>query len=95
MPQATKNLARNVRKKSGALNREIDVLYSTSALSGSTASPGPPASLDITLLELMQTLSEITEDESEIVATALHMLRSGGIRLTGSSQDAPRAVFAE
>jgi hypothetical protein len=37
-----------------------------------------------TLLELVQVLAEITDDEREIVATVLHMLRSGSVRLIGN-----------
>ena len=65
------------------------------ALSESTLQPGPHASVDTTLLELLRTLGEVTTDESEIVATALHMLRSGSVRLTGSFQGAPSAGFID
>ena len=78
-----------------ALKLEVDVLYATNALPGNAAKPAPKASVDTTLLELVRTLGEVTSDESEIVATALHMLRSGSIQLTGSSQDAPRAGFID
>ena len=71
------------------------MLYATNALPGNAAKADPQASVDTTLLELMRTLGEITSDESEIVATALHMLRSGSIQLTGSSQNAPRAGFID
>jgi hypothetical protein len=37
-----------------------------------------------TLLELVRVLSEITDDEHEIVATVLHMLSSGSVRLIGN-----------
>ena len=39
---------------------------------------------ETTLLELVQAIAEVTEDEVEIVATVLHLLRSGQIRLNGS-----------
>lgn len=38
----------------------------------------PPA---ITLPELIRVLSELTEDENEIVGTLLHMVESGSVRL--------------
>ena len=37
-----------------------------------------------TLLELVQVLSEITDDEHEVVATVIHMLCSGSVRLIGN-----------
>ena len=39
---------------------------------------------DVTLLELVEAVTEITEDETEIVATVLHMLESGSVRLCGN-----------
>ncbi len=41
----------------------------------------------LTLLELIRAISEVTEDEEEIVATAVHMLRSGSVRLCGNFRD--------
>jgi hypothetical protein len=41
----------------------------------------------LTLLELVEALCEITSDEREVVATALYMLRSGRVRLTGNFHD--------
>jgi hypothetical protein len=38
----------------------------------------PPA---ITLPELIRVLSELTEDENEIVGTLLHMVERGSVRL--------------
>ncbi|MEE2673825.1 MAG: hypothetical protein VX466_08525 [Myxococcota bacterium] len=46
-----------------------------------------------TLLDLVRVLGEITDDESEIVATALHMLRTGSVTLTGSFRDTPLDQF--
>jgi hypothetical protein len=37
-----------------------------------------------TLLELVRAISEVTDDEREIVATVLHMLASGQARLCGN-----------
>lgn len=82
-------------KGGSTLNWEMDVQYATRALATSTASPRQHPSADTTLLELVQTLSEITEDEGEIVATALHMLRSGSVQLTGGFQGAPGAGFID
>jgi hypothetical protein len=37
-----------------------------------------------TLLELVRAISEVTEDEREVVATVLHMLSTGRARLCGN-----------
>ena len=37
-----------------------------------------------TLLDLVRAIGEVTDDDREIVATVLHMLRSGRIRLSGN-----------
>jgi hypothetical protein len=49
-----------------------------------TRSPEPHP---CTLLELVRVLSEITEDEHEVVATVIHMLCSGSVRLIGNFRD--------
>jgi hypothetical protein len=41
-------------------------------------------SIDTTLLELIEVIAEDTEDDREIVATVLHMLRAGHVRLIGN-----------
>jgi hypothetical protein len=41
-------------------------------------------SIDTTLLELVQAIAEDTRDDREIVATVVHLLRSGRVRLIGS-----------
>ncbi len=40
--------------------------------------------VETTLLELVQTLGELTQDDREVVATVVEMLRSGRVRLTGN-----------
>jgi hypothetical protein len=42
------------------------------------------APLEATLLDLVRAVSEETEDDREVVATVLHLLRSGRVRLVGS-----------
>jgi hypothetical protein len=37
-----------------------------------------------TLLELVRAISEVTDDEREVVATVLHMLSTGHARLGGN-----------
>jgi hypothetical protein len=39
---------------------------------------------DCTLLDLVRAVAEATEDDGEVVATVLHLLRSGSVRLVGS-----------
>jgi hypothetical protein len=46
-----------------------------------------------TLLELVRTLNEVTDDEREVVATVLWMLQSGHVRLCGNFRDAPIEDF--
>lgn len=46
--------------------------------------PGADGHVHTTLLELVRTIGEITDDEKEIVATVIQMLRSGCVRLSGN-----------
>ena len=38
----------------------------------------------LTLLELVEAVSEVTDDEQEVVATVLHMLEAGSVKLAGN-----------
>lgn len=49
----------------------------------------------LTLLELVRTVGEITDDEAEIVATVIQMLRSGRVKLAGSFRDEPIRGFVD
>ena len=40
--------------------------------------------IETTLLELVQTIGELTEDDREVVATVIEMLHSGHVRLIGN-----------
>lgn len=40
--------------------------------------------IETTLLELVQTLGELTDDDREIVEAVLALLRDGRVRLTGN-----------
>ncbi len=51
--------------------------------------PGTDGAVNTTLLELVRTIGEITDDESEIVSTVIHMLRSGTVKLSGSFRGEP------
>jgi len=53
-----------------------------------------PEPLDVTLLELVCAVSEVTDDEREIVATVLSLLRSRQVRLCGSFRGLPIESFA-
>ena len=59
-----------------------------------SSTPGDPA-VHLTLLELVRTIGEITDDESEIVATVIQMLRSGTVKLAGNFRDEPLRRFAD
>jgi hypothetical protein len=47
-----------------------------------------PEPVSVTLLELVGAVSDVTEDDQEVVATVLHMLRSGRARLCGNFRGA-------
>jgi hypothetical protein len=59
-------------------------------LPGRFAGPGPQ---ETTLLELVGAICEVTDDEGEVVATVLEMLRSGRVRLCGNFRRAPLSDF--
>lgn len=40
--------------------------------------------VETTLLELVQTVGELTEDDREVVQTVVELLRSGRVRLVGN-----------
>ena len=40
--------------------------------------------VETTLLELVQAVSEVADDDREVVATVMHLLRSGRVRLVGN-----------
>jgi hypothetical protein len=44
--------------------------------------------VETTLLELVRVVSEVTDDDREVVATVMEMLRSGRVRLCGTLRGA-------
>lgn len=44
--------------------------------------------VETTLLELVRVVSELTDDDREVVATVMEMLRSGRVRLCGTLRGA-------
>jgi len=46
-----------------------------------------------TLLELVEAVSDVTDDDAEVVATVVHMLRVGSVCLTGSFHGEPISDF--
>jgi hypothetical protein len=48
---------------------------------------------DYTLLELVEAIAEVTDDDREVVATVLHMLASGRVRLCGNFRNEPVESF--
>ena len=46
-----------------------------------------------TLLALVRAVSEVTRDDREVVATILHMLRSGEVQLCGNFRNHPIEDF--
>ena len=57
----------------------------TAAIERSNSVPVPV--VETTLLELVRVVSEVTEDDREVVTTVMEMLRSGRVRLCGSFRD--------
>ncbi len=59
--------------------------------------PGPAPAVETTLLELVTVLCEVTEDDAEVVATVVDLVRAGRIRLAGTfrSREAELADDAE
>lgn len=49
----------------------------------------------LTLLELVQVVGESADNDREVVATVLHMLRSGSVRLAGNFRDCSLDVFLD
>jgi hypothetical protein len=49
--------------------------------------------LVVTLLDLVRAISEVTDDDREIVAAVRHMLCTGRVRLCGNFRDAPSGEF--
>jgi hypothetical protein len=47
-----------------------------------------PEPRSLTLLELVGSVCEVTDDDDEVVATVLHLLRSGRVRLCGNFRGA-------
>lgn len=45
----------------------------------------------VTLLELVEAVSEVSDSEQEVIATVTYMLSSGRIRLSGNFRDTPVA----
>lgn len=46
---------------------------------------------ELTLLELIDAVSEVSDTEQEVIATVSYMLNSGRIRLAGNFKDEPAA----
>ena len=44
---------------------------------------------ELTLLELVAAVGDVTDDEQEIIATVKYMLSTGRVRLTGNFHDEP------
>jgi len=49
--------------------------------------------LRVTLLELVAAVCDVTDSDTEVVATVLYMLETGRVRLSGSFRDLPPSVF--
>jgi hypothetical protein len=54
---------------------------------------GRAGSSEYTLLELVEAIADVTDDDREIVATVIHLLASGQVRLCGNFRDEPVELF--
>jgi hypothetical protein len=45
--------------------------------------------LRLTLLELVGAVCDVTNSDAEVVATVIHMIETGRVRLSGSFRDVP------
>ena len=64
---------------------------------GSTAIPGSVEASEpqqVTLLELVQAISEVADDDREVVATVRDLLRSGRVRLGGNFRGESTCEFS-
>lgn len=55
--------------------------------------PAAPQATATTLLALVRAIGEVTDDEQEVVATVLHLLRTGQVTLCGNFRNVPIRVF--
>jgi hypothetical protein len=51
-------------------------------------------SRDLTLLDVIQAVSEVTTNDQEIVATVVHLMSSGQVRLCDNAVRAMRELLA-
>ncbi len=49
---------------------------------------------DVTLLELVGAICDVTEDDKEVVATVVQMLQAGTVRLRGNFRGTPVREFS-
>jgi hypothetical protein len=50
--------------------------------------------LHVTLLELVEAVSDVTDNDAEVVATVIHMLENGRVCLDGNFRNAPVSIFS-
>jgi hypothetical protein len=50
--------------------------------------------LHVTLLQLVEAVSDVTENDVEVVATVMHMLQTGRVRLSGSFRGVSISTFS-
>ena len=80
MRAATPPVTGNLRRQAG--HPKLDI----------TDEEETPMAPKITMLELIELVSEITESENEVVATVVHMVNSGMVELCGNFRGA-KLVF--
>jgi hypothetical protein len=48
--------------------------------------------LEVTLWELVWAVSQVADNEREVIATVAHMLESGSVKLIGNFRDCPLSI---
>jgi hypothetical protein len=75
------------------VQEEPDMAANGSALAANRLKPtNQYPVVETTLLELVQTVGELTEDDREVVTTVVELLRSGQVRLVGNFRGQRLAV---
>ena len=71
---------RTLRPLQDAASQALPSELESAAVAVQLSQDGQPH--DCTLLEVMMAVSEVTDDDAEVLATVSHMLKSGRVRLT-------------
>ena len=80
------------RQLEGDFDQRVEATFQES--SNTQWAPIRQEPVDVTLLELVTAVTDVSDNEQEVIATVAHMLESGSITLRGCLRDEPRELFA-